>query len=75
MTCVCLQYLQDEVHAIGLYGESGAGISEKLGKSVQDKVDIITGTLGKAVACGGGYIAGNLEIIDVIRRYIPQLIL
>ena len=55
----------DEVHAVGLYGDSGAGFLEKLG--IQDRVDIVNGTLGKAFGVTGGYIAGNSIVIDAIR--------
>ena len=55
----------DEVHAVGLYGEHGAGYLEKLG--IQDRVDIVNGTLGKAFGITGGYIAGDGEVIDAIR--------
>ena len=55
----------DEVHAVGLYGASGAGYLEKLG--VQDRVDIVNGTLGKAFGVTGGYIAGDGVVIDAIR--------
>ena len=55
----------DEVHAVGLYGASGAGYLEKLG--VQDRVDIVNGTLGKAYGVTGGYIAGEGVVIDAIR--------
>ena len=55
----------DEVHAVGLYGETGAGYCEMLGLS--DKVDIINGTLGKAFGVQGGYIAGNSVVVDAIR--------
>jgi len=55
----------DEVHAVGLYGEHGAGYLEKLG--IQDRVDIVNGTLGKAYGVQGGYIAGNGVVIDAIR--------
>jgi 5-aminolevulinate synthase len=55
----------DEVHAVGLYGDSGAGYLERLG--VQDRVDIINGTLGKAYGITGGYIAGKGIVIDAIR--------
>ena len=55
----------DEVHAVGLYGQTGAGYTELLG--LQEKVDIVNGTLGKAFGCQGGYIAGDAVVIDAIR--------
>jgi 5-aminolevulinate synthase len=55
----------DEVHAVGLYGEHGAGKLEELG--LQDRVDIVNGTLGKAYGVQGGYIAADKVIIDAIR--------
>ena len=55
----------DEVHAVGLYGKQGGGKLEELG--LQDKVDIINGTLGKAFGVQGGYIAGDEIVIDAIR--------
>ena len=55
----------DEVHAVGLYGEQGAGKLEQLG--LQDKVDIVNGTLGKAFGVQGGYISGDALVIDTIR--------
>jgi len=54
----------DEVHAVGLYGENGAGVCEKLG---EDRIDIVNGTLGKAFGVQGGYIAGDGIVIDAIR--------
>jgi|TARA_B100001094_G_C18085835_1_gene747679 5-aminolevulinate synthase len=54
----------DEVHAVGLYGETGAGYCEKIGET---RVDIINGTLGKAFGVQGGYIAGDELVIDAIR--------
>ena len=55
----------DEVHAVGLYGDSGAGYLEKLG--LTGRIDIVNGTLGKAFGVQGGYIAGHGEVIDAIR--------
>ena len=55
----------DEVHAVGLYGDTGAGYCEKIG--LQDRVDIVNGTLGKAFGCHGGYIAGDSIVLDAIR--------
>jgi 5-aminolevulinate synthase len=55
----------DEVHTVGLYGETGAGVAEKLGLS--DRIDIIQGTLGKAIGIVGGYITGSARMIDAIR--------
>jgi 5-aminolevulinate synthase len=54
----------DEVHAVGLYGNTGAGVCEKIG---EDRVDIINGTLGKAFGVQGGYVAGDAVVIDAIR--------
>jgi 5-aminolevulinate synthase len=55
----------DEVHAVGLYGEQGAGYLQKL--NLQDNVDIVNGTLGKAFGVQGGYIAADADVIDAIR--------
>jgi 5-aminolevulinate synthase len=55
----------DEVHAVGLYGEQGAGKLEELG--LQDRVDIVNGTLGKAFGVQGGYIAADAIVVDAIR--------
>jgi 5-aminolevulinate synthase len=55
----------DEVHAVGLYGEQGGGIIEQLG--LENDVDIVNGTLGKAYGVQGGYIAADKIVIDAIR--------
>ncbi len=59
-----LTYL-DEVHAVGMYGAHGGGVSERDG--VANRITIIEGTLAKAYGCHGGYITGDFKVLDYIR--------
>lgn len=78
----------DEVHAVGMYGPHGAGVAEHLNfeehlkagingirkDSVMNRVDMVTGTLGKAFGVVGGYVTGKRDMIDWFRSYAPGFI-
>lgn len=78
----------DEVHAVGMYGPHGAGVAEHLNfeehlnagldtirkDSVMNRIDMVTGTLGKAFGVVGGYVTGKRNMIDWFRSYAPGFI-
>jgi len=62
----------DDAHATGILGKKGSGTSSYFG--LDNEIDIMMGTLSKAVASEGGYVAGKKDLIDYLRNYARSFV-